>query len=1119
MTVTRLVLRSTLYHWRTNLAVLLGVATAVAVLAGALFVGDSVRGSLRELAFGRLGRTVSVLTLPSFAREAIAAELATSGVSAAPIVATTGSVTHEGGRRAAGVHVYGVDERFWTFHGLPPADGVVVSPALARELGAAPGDSVVAQLQRPSEIPLESLFGRRDEVERRMRLTLAGVLPGDRLGEFILQPQQAEVRSLFVPLRRVQRDLGVAGDVNTILLDAEVAPADVLRRLSLEDLGVKVRYLDLSRAVSVETTSGVLDADLQQAAMDVATRIGLRSTPVFSYLANAIRVPGSPGARRPEGPGAREPGGPGRAIPYSLVTAIDLTLLPGASAGGDRADGIVLNEWAARELKVAPGDQVEIDYFLWDSVSGLQTQTHTFSVQRIVPITGRAADRDLVPDYPGITGADSLADWDPPFPLDLSRVRPADEAYWDSYRTTPKAFISYERGRELWSTRYGGATSVRIEAPDDRDPKPLLQPIRDELRRAIHPRAVGAAVIPVRRAATAASVGATDFGEYFMYFSFFLVASALLLAVLFFRLGVEQRLKQIGVLRATGFAIAHVRRLLLVEAVLIAAVGSAFGIAGAIGYAHLIVYGLRTWWVGAVGTTLLDVHVSWLSLAIGAAAGVPAAAVCVALSLRAVARLSPRALLTASSIDAGAVASPQRSRRSRRTAYVLGLLGLAAIAVAFVNRDAQAGAFFGAGAALLAAGMFFLATWLRARESRVLSGRGAWPTARLGFRSASFRPARSVLSAALIASAAFIIVAVDAFRKGGGDIAGDQQSGTGGYVLLARSQLPIVQNPNVPETLDLSRDRIGPATFTRFRVRAGDDASCLNLYRPTNPTIVAPEPGFIESGRFSFSASMAETDAERENPWLLLRRELPDGAVPAIADATSLQYVLHAAVGDDFTIDTGAGEPLRLRFVAALSDSVLQGELVIAEGQFVRRFPSHEGYQMFLIDAPGVDTPDEANALVASLERALDPFGFDAVTAAERLAAFHRVENTYLSTFQALGGLGLLLGTIGLATILFRNVLERRRELALLRAVGYDSRSLSLMIVAEAAFVLAVGLATGTACAALAITPAWLGRSGTLPGAGVALLLGGVALAGLVSSVIATRAALRGNMLAALRAE
>ena len=162
-----------------------------------------------------------------------------------------------------------------------------------------------------------------------------------------------------------------------------------------------------------------------------------------------------------------------------------------------------------------------------------------------------------------------------------------------------------------------------------------------------------------------------------------------------------------------------------------------------------------------------------------------------------------------------------------------------------------------------------------------------------------------------------------------------------------------------------------------------------------------------------------------------------------IADATSLQYVLHAAVGDTMTIDIGAATPVTLRFVGALRDSVLQGELVMAEEQFVRLFPGQEGYRFFLIDAPDVRTADQARQLAEIVEKDLQPFGVDAVSTVERLDAFHRVENTYLSTFQALGGLGLLLGTIGLATVMFRNVLERRRELALLRAVGYDARHIT----------------------------------------------------------------------------
>jgi hypothetical protein len=434
----------------------------------------------------------------------------------------------------------------------------------------------------------------------------------------------------------------------------------------------------------------------------------------------------------------------------------------------------------------------------------------------------------------------------------------------------------------------------------------------------------------------------------------------------------------------------------------------------------------------------------------------------------------------------------------------------------------RAGLFFGAATMLLIASLCLLSYWLRTRRRSAIAGRGTRPIARLGFRSAAVRPARTVLSAALIASAAFIIVSVDAFRRGGGDLTTDPASGTGGFALMAQSEVPLLQSPNDAagrEALVVNAPEFSRARFTRFRVRPGDDASCLNLYRPTNPTIIAPEAGFIESRRFSFASSLAATDEDRANPWRLLRKNLDDGAIPVVADATSLQYVLHLGVGDTFSLDTGGDRPLTLRFVAALRDSVLQGEIVMAEEHFVRLFPAQQGYRFFLIDAPDVRTLDEAERVAGVFEHDLAPFGFDAVATAERLASFHRVENTYLSTFQALGGLGLLLGTIGVAVILLRNALERRRELAVLRAVGYDARAVSVMIVAEASLVLGAGLLIGAGCAVLAVAPAWLGRGGTTPGAGLLVLLASVATAGLISSLVATRAALRGSVLAALRAE
>jgi hypothetical protein len=253
-----LVRRSLSYHWRTNLAVVLGVAAAVSVLAGALLVGDSVRGSLKDIAVGRLGRADEVIAATGFFRAALAEDVARiSGVAgAAPMIVANGFVTNESsGRRAGTVLVYGVDERFWRFHGAEPPDGVYVSPALAAEIAANRGDVLLTRVQRPSEIPIESLFGRKDETGRTIRLTLAGVLPRERLGEFALQPQQTAVRAVFAPLRRLQRDLGVGDAVNTIVVAGNVAADALGSVLHLEDLGARVVALPDGRTVAIESST------------------------------------------------------------------------------------------------------------------------------------------------------------------------------------------------------------------------------------------------------------------------------------------------------------------------------------------------------------------------------------------------------------------------------------------------------------------------------------------------------------------------------------------------------------------------------------------------------------------------------------------------------------------------------------------------------------------------------------------------------------------------------------------------------------------------------------------------------------------------------------------------
>ena len=179
-----------------------------------------------------------------------------------------------------------------------------------------------------------------------------------------------------------------------------------------------------------------------------------------------------------------------------------------------------------------------------------------------------------------------------------------------------------------------------------------------------------------------------------------------------------------------------------------------------------------------------------------------------------------------------------------------------------------------------------------------------------------------------------------------------------------------------------------------------------------------------------------------------------------------MTYVLHRRLGEDIVMTRGHGE-LRLRLVAALRDSIFQRELLMSQAHFLTLFPEQEG-----IGCCSWRRRPDGRRVAAEIEDALERSRRRRHGHRERLAEFHRVENTYLSTFQTLGGLGLLLGTVGLATVLLRNVLERRRELALLGAVGYRRRHFLLMVMAENALLLAAGLMAGAVCAGLAIAPA-----------------------------------------------
>jgi ABC-type antimicrobial peptide transport system permease subunit len=1151
-----LVLRSLTWFWRTNLPVVVGAAVAVSVLAGALLVGDSVRSSLRRLALERLGATDVMVTAPTFVREALADDLrrASDAIqSAVPLVALDAVVTHvPSGRRAGSAQVFAVDDRFWRFHGVPGITGpagrdAFASPALAAELSAAVGDPLVVRVQRPSAIPSGVLQGRRDDVARGLRLTVRAVLPPDRLGEFSLVLSQAPIRALFVPLARVQRDLEQPGSANAILVAGGAETGDgfastVTRALGTaaqaDDVGLKVIIGDgtpdgdggnHAAPLIVESASGLLSGQLRNAVERGARHLGYATLPVLTYLANTIRVDT-------------------RELPYSVITAIDLEAYERLTRSRTVDDGLVtgpatppgsprppaadsppviwLNAWAAGQLDARAGGQVSIEYFLWSDDRGLETRRAAFTLAGIVPMEGAGRDRTLTPEYPGMTDAPRIGDWDPPFPVDLRRIRPADEQYWERFRAAPKAFVTLETGQRLWSSPFGDITSVRVYPPARVTAATARDALLEAVRSAWAPTAAGLSVHAVRARALDASRGSTDFGEYFLYFSFFLAVSGLLLMGLFFRLGIEQRTREVGLLRSIGFSVGKLRRQLLAEGTVLAGLGSLVGTVGAVGFSSLILLALRTWWVGAVGTRALALDVTPLALGTGGVAGVLMAVATIWWTLRGLAIRTPRALMSDGPVNTASASSAERTghgfmahlRYARSPGWLLAaalvLLGLGWRAVI-----SDTTAFFSAGLLVLAAALTAFGRWVRHPAAAAIHEPGTWGLVRLGARQTAWRPGRSVLSVALIASATFMIVAVGAFRR---DAAGSGTGpGTGGFALYAEALAPLMYDLTSPggrAELGFSAEDEAAAArlrIARFRLRPGDDGSCLNLYRAASPRIIAPTDAFRREARFAFGRSLAASDAERQNPWLLLDRTFADGALPVIGDANSLAYALHRSVGDDLVISGPGGTPVTLRVVAALADSVFKSELLVSERDFVRAFTRDEGARFFLIDAPA----DRRAAVAALLEDRLADYGFDVQSTAERLSAYHRVENTYLTTFQTLGGLGLVLGTFGLGAVLLRNVLERRRELALLGAVGYRARHLATMILAESVLLLSAGLLAGLLAALLAIAPALWARGGPFPIASTIVLLAGVFAAGLLSTVAATRAAASGRLLQALRSE
>jgi hypothetical protein len=326
----------------------------------------------------------------------------------------------------------------------------------------------------------------------------------------------------------------------------------------------------------------------------------------------------------------------------------------------------------------------------------------------------------------------------------------------------------------------------------------------------------------------------------------------------------------------------------------------------------------------------------------------------------------------------------------------------------------------------------------------------------LASSNAARRPLQSLLCIGLLASTSFLVLAVGAFHLDGND-----RQGTGGFSLIAETRLPVYFDLNAEEGRDKLAMQPKDAEFfdkheieiTPLRVRAGDNAGCLNLYQPRTPRILGV--GRMREGRGGKFGTRG---------WHLLDREIEYDAagiptVPVFLDANTAMYSLHLYKGEGeiYEMEDGRGSIIRCKVVSLLSNSILQGDIIMGERNLLELFPEVSGFRYFLIHADQGLVPEVQRILTDTL----GDYGLTTEQTADRLNRLFAIQNTYLSTFRSLGGFGVILGTFGLGIVQLRNVLQRRKELALLRAIGFGKKRIVRLVVQESLILLFYGLGIG----------------------------------------------------------
>ncbi len=1059
----KLIIKSFLYYFKANLLVALGVAICTAVLTGALVIGDSVRYSLEQSTFYRLGNTTHLVSATDrFFREELAGDLAKAmKMDAAPVLLLEGMAVSEGGKdRVNKVQVSGVDTRFEKIAGSSFFSGigqneVIISSNLAERLNLKKGNLFLLRIKKASLIPLNAPFVSEAETSVSFRAVVKEVAGREHLGFFNLKNSQTAPYNVSLSLSGLNELMKFKGKANNILICAPQSKntdieLGLQQSFTPEDAGLQVKDIPITGEKEIVSERVFMDEPIVKAFQQLPG-----SYRVLTYLVNAIRY--------------RD-----KITPYSFAAALEKEEL--------EDDQILLNTWTANDLGAGVEDTIRLKYYAIGPLRQMEERESVFFVKKIVPMQGIYGDRELMPYLPGLADAKSCKEWEAGVPINLDAIRDKDEAYWNQFKGTPKVFISMAKAQKIWANRFGNYTAIRISKDHFTD-----QEYRKLFSASVKPSGLGVMVTSVREDGLNAARNGVDFSQLFLGLSFFLLLSAVILISLLFLFNLENRQTQTGTLSILGFTRKQLSRMLLWEGAIISMAGALLGLMLTVVYTRLIFNALNTLWWAVVRTSVLELKINPSTLLTGLIITVVISLLAIFLSVN-------------RSFRKQAVELQRQQDKPLKPFLVKLKIGVMIFSLnisvfiaglqIIMHEKANPALFFISGIFVLIGLMLLADLYFRKNRGELNPQFSSKAFIR---RNSSRNLGRSITVVILFAIGTFLVISTGANRKDIFSTASKKSNGTGGFLYFAETTVPVLYDLNDKER----RVREGfeqEFTAVQFSRMSGDDASCLNLNKISNPAVLGVNPQYLE-GRFSFDSKISGLSSS--DPWKALASPLSSSTnqqidsttarlheeitsahhhiitspyhpiIPAIADQTVIQWSLGKKTGDTLYYRNEKGDTLGLKLIAGLSPSIFQGYVLISSDDFLRNYPSSSGSNVFLIDGP----IEKSKQIGEELSTTFRDYGWEMTTTAERLNEFNSVTNTYLSIFMALGALGLILGTVGLAIVLARSILERRKEIAILQALGFTQKHIWKLLTREYISLLLWGLVTGFVSSVIAVWP------------------------------------------------